>query len=534
MLKRRLVAVGALVSICALLVVAIFHAHLKARLVAKFSYQVNFSDPSGAFGGARNAIISAMSAALDEYARYVKGTSVPVQVSIEVNQLQNAQAPAYILDQTFQTISGGNAIQQSRLVAMLTTGTDPGYFPNRPTPNSPAQLTIKLNPNFFSLFAAVGANDPIPEGKFDATSEFIGLIGQALGVNTGLAFQVGSNSFQQIKDGAGNNVVQQMDPYMQVIGGKPYFVGSFAKAANNGQPIELGHINTRTNFYFLGDLAADDVFNIVGDNNQFTFLQPGKHYKLSALDLGILRDVAPGLQISVPQIGTSANDVFRSAINIADDYDGLTGRDTAVYTGIRSAYTTTLAADGTITVTSKADPTDVDTFTNVERIHFADGVLIFDGGANASPAYRLYQAAFARVPDEGGLLVQAHLAFDVLVPQKAAAGASTADKVAGFTISTAQYLADIDVAGRFLSTPEFIARYGANVSDGQFVDLLYQNVLGRLPDDAGRAVQVAALQAGLTRATLLANFAESAENVALTAPNTTVGLWSTVPDPAYG
>jgi hypothetical protein len=501
----------------------------------KFTYSVSYTDLNGSFGSVGNAVIASVSAALDEYAKYIQGTTTPIQVRVVVSQLQNALAPAYISDFTYDTFDGGNAIRQSRLVSMLTTGTDPGYFPNRPTPNNPEQLTIALNPVFFSTFALVGPNESVPADKVDATSEFIGLIGQALGANSSFAYRAGSGGFLTAKDPGGRTIVQPMDPFLQIASGAPYFAGATAMAVNNGQPVQLGRPNIGApGFFFLSDLTQDDVFNVDGNNNQQTFLQSGKHYVLSGIDLAVLHDVAPTLQITVPQKGTSADDVFRPVTNIAESYDGLGGRDTAVYEGSRLNCAVAFGSGGTFTVTSKTNVSDIDTFANIERIHFSDGVLIFDGGANALPAYRLYQAAFARVPDEGGLLVQAHQAFDIVVPQKAAAGAATSDKVAGFTISTAQYLAEIDVAARFIAAPEFIARYGATVSDGQFVDLLYQNVLARPPDPDGRAVQVNALQAGMSRATLLANFAESAENVALTSANTAVGLWSTIPDPAFG
>ncbi len=48
------------------------------------------------------------------------------------------------------------------------------------------------------------------------------------------------------------------------------------------------------------------------------------------------------------------------------------------------------------------------------------------------------------------------------------------------------------------------------------MSLLYQNVLHRAPDSGGMAVQVAALASGLSRAQMLANFSESAENLAQT------------------
>jgi hypothetical protein len=48
------------------------------------------------------------------------------------------------------------------------------------------------------------------------------------------------------------------------------------------------------------------------------------------------------------------------------------------------------------------------------------------------------------------------------------------------------------------------------------VTLLYANVLHRTPDAAGFAVQVNALNSGMSRAQLLVNFSESNENFGAT------------------
>jgi hypothetical protein len=54
---------------------------------------------------------------------------------------------------------------------------------------------------------------------------------------------------------------------------------------------------------------------------------------------------------------------------------------------------------------------------------------------------------------------------------------------------------------------------GANPTDAQFVDALYQNVLHRAPDAAGYDFWLHAIQVA-PRAEVLVNFSESAENQA--------------------
>ena len=39
------------------------------------------------------------------------------------------------------------------------------------------------------------------------------------------------------------------------------------------------------------------------------------------------------------------------------------------------------------------------------------------------------------------------------------------------------------IAGNFIASPEFKSTYGENISEETYINLLYQNVLGRFPAD---------------------------------------------------
>src|SRR6185436_4616992 len=63
----------------------------------------------------------------------------------------------------------------------------------------------------------------------------------------------------------------------------------------------------------------------------------------------------------------------------------------------------------------------------------------------------------------------------------------------------------------FAGSPEFQSTYGA-LNNGQFVDLVYQNVLGRPPDAGGRAYWKGQLDASkMTRGQVMLGFSESPE-----------------------
>jgi hypothetical protein len=168
-----------------------------------------------------------------------------------------------------------------------------------------------------------------------------------------------------------------------------------------------------------------------------------------------------------------------------DTIDGGAGTDTAVYSGAMSDYTRTVASDGSMDVKG---PDGEDTLVNVERLQFNDYTLAFDITGTAGEAYRIYQAAFDRKPDLGGL---------------------------GYWISTIDGGATLQqVAASFISSPEFTSKYG-NLDNAHFANQLYLNVLHRDPDPGGLAFWQGVLDHGSsTRADVLAGFSESAENQA--------------------
>ena len=158
--------------------------------------------------------------------------------------------------------------------------------------------------------------------------------------------------------------------------------------------------------------------------------------------------------------------------------------------------------DGTSWTITGAD-IGSDTLTGFKRIEFNDGVLALDidAGDTAGQAYRLYQAAFARPPDMPG--VSFHM-NDM--------------EVNGLALE--------NVANNFIASPEFKTKYGDSPSDDEFIDLLYQNVLGRSADDDGLAFYKNHFNEGtMTRAAALIGFAESPENISLVAPQIEDGIW---------
>ncbi|MBS1848381.1 MAG: trypsin-like serine protease, partial [Actinobacteria bacterium] len=78
------------------------------------------------------------------------------------------------------------------------------------------------------------------------------------------------------------------------------------------------------------------------------------------------------------------------------------------------------------------------------------------------------------------------------------------------------------VANYFAQSPEFISRYGS-LTNTQYVDLLYQNVLGRAADPGGEAFWTQQLTSGaMNRGQVMVGFSESNENITNTKARTDV------------
>jgi hypothetical protein len=172
-------------------------------------------------------------------------------------------------------------------------------------------------------------------------------------------------------------------------------------------------------------------------------------------------------------------------------WDGGAGVDTAIFSGKFSDYKIATNSLGQITTTDKVLGRDgQDSFVNVERFKFDDGVIAIDINGNAGQAYRLYKAALDRVPDAGGL---------------------------GYWISALDRGVSLqDVAGGFVNSTEFRNNFYGDGSNATFVTALYHNVLDRTPDAGGYAFWNQALSNGTSREAVLVGFSESLENNANT------------------
>lgn len=144
--------------------------------------------------------------------------------------------------------------------------------------------------------------------------------------------------------------------------------------------------------------------------------------------------------------------------------------------------------NGNITVSRIGADVPPLVLANPTLIRFYDRHVAFGQDSLSADVYRLYRAAFKRIPDEAGL---------------------------GFWIDAANSGMPIEtIAARFGTSKEFLDLYGTNPNAERIVELLYNNVLERMPDKEGMSYWLDAIQKGYTLPQLLAYFSASAENKA--------------------
>ncbi len=185
--------------------------------------------------------------------------------------------------------------------------------------------------------------------------------------------------------------------------------------------------------------------------------------------------------------GNAQANVLRG--NRGDDaINGGAGVDIAQYTFSKAQYTITKTGSG-FTVKDNGNSEGIDSLTGIERLKFADGLFALDVGSDgiAGQAYRIYQAAFNRTPDAGGL------------------GYWIGVMDGGSSLST--------ISGGFINSTEFRAAYGSAPTNEQLVTRFYQNILHREPEKAGYDFWVGVLNGNhAPLADVLAAISESNEN----------------------
>ena len=292
---------------------------------------------------------------------------------------------------------------------------------------------------------------------------------------------VGTTAAESIFGGDGNDSITGLTGNDSIYGGKGTDTAKFSGAYSDFKITAL----YETQNFLTGQLTGyqvtgpDGTDMISSDVEYVSFNGDSSTYLLSTVVATTTVTVGKSLTYSAGKdviSGTTGNDTI----------DGGADADTVIYTGAKSAYSITNNTSS-VTVSSAADGTD--TLTNVERIQFSDMTVALDISGTAGQAYRVYQAAFNRTPDNSGLKYWIGLMDG------------------GYTLA--------GVASGFIASTEFKALYGSNPTNELLVSKLYDNVLHRTPDEGGYNYWVGLLNTKkIDTISTLINFSESTENQA--------------------
>jgi hypothetical protein len=502
---------------------------------AGFAYTVTLNDPTGSVSDLAPLLISNISAALSQLGKFIGGKGT-LEVEIKVDNTTTGRFGGGVGSITNLIKDGTRQITETSAAHELRTGEDV-------TPTGPDVVIFVVNNDYLRKNIWLDPtpflrDEAVPTNRNDGVTIFMHEILHSFGITgytpTTSPFTLG-------------NTATVWDNYLANNNGALTFTGPSAVAAW-GSALPVTTNSDSQNAFHLGltpfatastAASGTGVDGLLYDNMNGTVAYFGERYDLSALDLAIMEDL--GLRVFAPtglplinlsdarNVGTAAADTINGSVwdeylsglagndiingGAGDDFivggagndtiDGGTGTNRAVYSDVRANYTVGAQASGTVVVDGGSKGADgKDTLSNIKVLQFSDQTMFRLTGDEATVA-RLYSAAFSRAPDTDGLLFQIQNGL-------------------GGGLSLKQ------LATNFIASAEFVAKYGANVSNDQYATALYTNVLGRAPDAGGLAVQVGALNGGLSRADLLLNFADAAENKAKV-----IGTWM-VGDVAIG
>lgn len=275
------------------------------------------------------------------------------------------------------------------------------------------------------------------------------------------------------------------------------FNGSAAEG--NGSSLGLNQIQvsrnegmTTLNIGTDSNSGADIKILLMGSYSASQFVGSGQNITFSANVID-----ASG---SETLTGTHSNETFRGGLG-DDVIDGGAGLDYAIFAGLSSQYSIQIGSN-TMISDGESGRDGTDSLMNVERLIFADTNIALDLEGIAGQAYRIYEAVLGRAPDLKGL------------------GYWINDMDNGISLTT--------IAQGFIASSEFQGKYGANPSYETYINLLYNNILGRAPDTAGMNYWVSNMQRGIdSPAAVLASFSEGSENTANVAPDIANGIYYT-------
>lgn len=348
---------------------------------------------------------------------------------------------------------------------LTVTWDDVGYFAAHTDKLNAFQLELKSTGN--GNFTITYRYEDINWVTGDASGGINGLGGEV--ARAGFSAGDGINYYEFYFSGNQNFMLGLEDTYL--AGASEPGVWSFT--VDSGSVVGIGQENSDD---VINGSGADDIMDGRSGND--------------ILDGGAGDDTIAGGDGDDQLFGGAGDDQLIGGSG--NNYlDGGAGNDSALYAGIRNTLNIRDNDDGSYSVLG--DLFD-DTLMNIDFVAFDDGRMSINYAVevreNQEEFARFYNALFSRNPDTPGLTYWVN------------------DLVNGNSIQNA--------AQAFTESQEFSELYGPNVDNQRFIDLLYQNILGRGADQAGYDYWLAEIDQTGNRGGMIVSFANSDEYIELT------------------
>jgi len=261
--------------------------------------------------------------------------------------------------------------------------------------------------------------------------------------------------------------------------------------ATNGEILTIWDAAGADVFDFSNQPHAVDVSLLAGEFSSVGYLDGEARSAINniAIAFDVVIENAIGSDYADTIVGNSADNVITGGLG-DDRLFGEGGSDIAVidvaYGGGQIVFT-----DGGVEISSSQG---VDFLQSIEAVRFSDGMLSLSSSdlpvrladvALVGRVVSLYQAALDREPDSAGL----NFWVD--------------SYTSGFEIMT--------ISQNFVDSIEFSEMFSIG-SNAEYLDTLYQNVLGRSGDEGGVGFWLSALGSGHSYAEVLLGFSGSLEN----------------------
>lgn len=289
-----------------------------------------------------------------------------------------------------------------------------------------------------------------------------------VGINALTTFYIGNGGRLDLSDtlnlavgspinftGVGGILVLDNDPNIRLL--------SSINGFNNDDVFAFHDVPVATSASYSGGVLT--VFN-----GQTAVASVAVNGSFDASQLGVQSDGKGGVHVGVGlgNGGGLANDIYA--------------------TGLHTEYALARTGLGQLYLDDKIGGRDnFSPIADAKYVLFADGVGRFDATGVALDVAHVYQAAFDRRPDAGGLEYWTQLVEAGVLTEK-------------------------QVALGFTGTAEFAANYGGT-DNLAYVAKLYDNVLGRAGEQSGINFWTGQLAEGAARSDVLFSFANSFENV---------------------